>query len=195
MADQGVMTGRAQPPAELGDGMSPGLTGKRLLAPAALAVPARRSLGRDLGVGGGVLGLSEHVRPFRGCRRRIMRKQITCNLFLEFCYYHPVPTWSFFTNHARVLICITRDPQLRLRDLAATLDITERSAHGIVSDLVEAGYVIKEKDGRRNRYRVLAQLPLPEPVTRERTIGEVLGVLVDVDARGRLNTERSGRSA
>jgi predicted transcriptional regulator len=106
-----------------------------------------------------------------------------------------VPTWSFFTNHARVLICITRDPELRLRDLAATLDITERSAHGIVSDLVEAGYVMKEKDGRRNRYRVLAQLPLPEPVTRERTIGEVLGVLVEVDARGRLNSDRSGRSA
>ena len=97
-------------------------------------------------------------------------------------------TWSFFTNHARVLICISRDPGLRLRDLAAVLDITERSAYGIVSDLVEAGYVVKEKDGRRNRYRVQAQLPLPEPVTRERTIGEVLGVLVDADARGRRQT-------
>jgi predicted transcriptional regulator len=99
-----------------------------------------------------------------------------------------VTTWSFFTNHARVLICISGDPGLRLRDLAATLDITERSAYGIVSDLVEAGYVVKEKDGRRNRYRVEAQLPLPEPVTRERTIGEVLGVLVDADARGRRKT-------
>jgi predicted transcriptional regulator len=99
-----------------------------------------------------------------------------------------VSAWSFFTNHARVLICISRDPGVRLRDLAATLDITERSAHGIVSDLVEAGYVIKEKDGRRNRYRVQAQLPLPEPVTRERTIGEVIGVLVDAGARGRRKT-------
>ena len=97
-------------------------------------------------------------------------------------------TWSFFTNHARVLICITRDPGLRLRDLAAALGITERSAYGIVSDLVEAGYVVKEKDGRRNRYRVQAQLPLPEPVTQERTIGEVLGVLVDAAARGRRRT-------
>ena len=92
-------------------------------------------------------------------------------------------TWSFFTNHARVLICVSRDPGVRLRDLAATLDITERSAYGIVSDLVEAGYVLKERDGRRNRYRVRAELPLPEPITRERTIGEVLGVLVDADAR------------
>jgi hypothetical protein len=105
--------------------------------------------------------------------------------FKNFATIGVVATWSFFTNHARVLICISRDPGLRLRDLADTLDITERSAHGIVSDLVDAGYVVKEKDGRRNRYGVQAQLPLPEPVTRERTIGEVLGILVDADARGR----------
>jgi len=92
--------------------------------------------------------------------------------------------WSFFTNHARVLICIARDPGVRLRDLAATLDITERSAYGIVTDLVEGGYVVKEKDGRRNRYRVQAQLPLPEPIGRERTIGELLGVVIDADSRG-----------
>ena len=93
--------------------------------------------------------------------------------------------WSFFTNHARVLICIARDPGVRLRDLAATLGITERSAYGIVADLAEAGYVVKDKDGRRNRYRVEAHLPLPEPIGRERAIGEVLGLLVDADARRR----------
>ena len=87
--------------------------------------------------------------------------------------------WSFFTNHARVLICIARDPGLRLRDLAASLGITERSAYGIVADVVEAGYVVKDKEGRRNRYRVETQLPLPESIGRERTIGEVLAVLVD----------------
>jgi hypothetical protein len=93
--------------------------------------------------------------------------------------------WSFFTNHARVLICIARDPGIRLRDLAATIDVTERSAYGIVTDLVDAGYVVKDKDGRRNRYRVEAQLPLPESIGRERTVGDVLGLLVDVDARRR----------
>ena len=93
--------------------------------------------------------------------------------------------WSFFTNHARVLICIARDPGIRLRDLAATINVTERSAYGIVTDLVSAGYVVKDKDGRRNRYRVEAQLPLPEPIGRGRTIGDVLGLLVDVDARRR----------
>ncbi len=101
----------------------------------------------------------------------------------------PLPSvgeWSFFTNHARVLICIARDSGIRLRDLAATIDVTERSAYGIVTDLVNAGYVVKDKDGRRNRYRVEAQLPLPESVGRERTIGDVLGLLlVDVGARRR----------
>jgi hypothetical protein len=55
--------------------------------------------------------------------------------------------------------------------------ITERSAYGIVVDLAQAGYVVKEKDGRRNRYRIQADLPLPEPSSRERTVGEVLGLL------------------
>ena len=96
-----------------------------------------------------------------------------------------MPEWSFFTNHARVLICIARDPGIRLRDLAVAIGITERSAYGIVTDLVQAGYVDKGKDGRRNRYRVEAQLPLPESIGRERTIGDVLGLLIDADARRR----------
>ncbi|HEU5448641.1 MAG TPA: AsnC family transcriptional regulator [Acidimicrobiia bacterium] len=98
--------------------------------------------------------------------------------------------WSFFTNHARALICVARDPGIRLRDLAVTINITERSAYGIVSDLVHAGYVVKEKEGRRNRYRVEAQLPLPESIGRERTVGDVLGLLTDVDA-GRRPRQRT----
>ncbi len=94
--------------------------------------------------------------------------------------------WSFFTNHARALICIARDPGIRLRELAAALNITERSAYAVVTELVDAGYVVKDKDGRRNRYRVEAQLPLPESLGRERTVGEVLRLLVDTDARRRL---------
>ena len=107
------------------------------------------------------------------------------NIFLEFCYHRSVGEWSFFTNHARVLICIANDPGVRLRDLAAALSITERSAYGIVADLVQAGYVVKDKDGRRNRYRVERHLPLPEPIGRERTIGEILVLLVEADARRR----------
>lgn len=74
---------------------------------------------------------------------------------------------------------------MRLRDLADALDVTERSAYAIVADLVEAGYVVKDKDGRRNRYQVESQLPLPESIGRERTIGDVLSLLIDADARTR----------
>src|SRR6476469_2692871 len=87
--------------------------------------------------------------------------------------------WSFLTNHARVLVCIAQDPGARLRDIAASLGITERSAYSIVTDLTDAGYVVKHKDGRRNRYQIQAHLPLPDPVGRERAIGDVLAVLTD----------------
>ena len=90
--------------------------------------------------------------------------------------------WSFLTNHARVLLCIAHDPGARLRDIAASLGITERSAHGIVAELAEAGYVVKQKDGRRNRYQIQAHLPLPEPTSRDRTVGEVLALLAGTDA-------------
>jgi DNA-binding IscR family transcriptional regulator len=86
--------------------------------------------------------------------------------------------WSFLTNHARVLLCIAHDPGVRLRDIADRLDITERSAYGIVTDLADAGYIVKGKDGRRNRYQIQAHLPLPDPSARERTLGEVLTLLV-----------------
>jgi DNA-binding IclR family transcriptional regulator len=87
--------------------------------------------------------------------------------------------WGFLTNHARALICIARDPSVRLRDIAATLDITERSAYTIVTDLADAGYVIKEKDGRRSSYQIQGHLPLRGSIGLERTIGEILDVLVD----------------
>jgi MarR family len=90
--------------------------------------------------------------------------------------------WSFLTNHARALVCIARDPGVRLRDIADVLGVTERRAFGIVNDLAEAGYVVKVKDGRRNRYRIQHHLPLRVDVGREPTIGEVLGVLVDTSA-------------
>jgi DNA-binding IclR family transcriptional regulator len=92
-----------------------------------------------------------------------------------------VTSWTFLTPHARVLLLVAHDPGARLRDIAASLDITERSAFGIITDLVEAGYVVKEKDGRRNRYRIQAHLPLPEATGRDRTVGEVLALLSDAD--------------
>ena len=92
-----------------------------------------------------------------------------------------VESWSFLTNHARVLLRIADDPGARLRDIAAGLGITERRAYSIITDLTAAGYVVKQKDGRRNRYQVQAHLPLPEPTSRDRTIGEILALLAGAD--------------
>jgi DNA-binding IclR family transcriptional regulator len=96
--------------------------------------------------------------------------------------------WGFLTNHARALLYIARQPDARLRDLAAALDITERTAYAIVADLTDAGYVVKERDGRRNRYHIQTDLPLGDSIVGERTIGEVLELLVDAQPR------RAGRS-
>ena len=95
-------------------------------------------------------------------------------------------SWSFLTNHARVLLCLARDPGARLRDIAASLGITERSAYGIITDLTAAGYVVKHKYGRRNRYQIQAQLPLPEPASQEPAIGDVLAVLAGDSVSQRL---------
>ena len=104
-----------------------------------------------------------------------------------------VAEWSFLTNDARVPMCIADDPGIRLRDIASTLGSTERTAYGIVTDLTEGGHVVKEKDGRRNRYQIQADVPLRDPITRERTIGEVLDVLVGTSSRRRRATKGEAR--
>lgn len=104
--------------------------------------------------------------------------------------------WSFLTNHARVLVCIAHDPGVRLRDIATAVGITERSAYAIVTDLTAAGYVVKDKDtdGRRNRYQIQTHLPLPEDIAGDRTVGEVLDLLVDATTRRASPRPRGGRS-
>jgi len=74
-----------------------------------------------------------------------------------------VANWTFLTSHARALLCIEHDPGVRLRDIAVSLGITERSAYAIIANLAEAGYVIQQKNGRRNHYQIQAHQPLPEP--------------------------------
>lgn len=87
--------------------------------------------------------------------------------------------WGFLTRHAQALLHIAGKPDTRLRSIATALDVTERTAHGIVADLVDAGYVVKEKEGRRNRYHIQMHLPLHELTARERTIGEMVELLAD----------------
>jgi DNA-binding transcriptional ArsR family regulator len=108
-------------------------------------------------------------------------------------YRRAVPSWTFLTNHARVLLAIAAAPDARLRDLAGALDVTERTVFGVVTDLAEAGYVVKERDGRRNRYHIQEHLPLPTDVGRERTIGEVLDLLVEAERRPPVDERRRRR--
>ena len=89
-----------------------------------------------------------------------------------------VPRWDFLTNHAHVLVCVARDPGIRLRDIAAAVGITERAAHRILSELVDEGYVVRERQGRRNRYQVKTKLPLRHPLAEEREVGDLLEVLI-----------------
>ena len=92
-------------------------------------------------------------------------------------YTSGMAEWTFLTNHAHTLLCIARDPGIRLRDVAERVGVTERAAQRIVSDLVEAGYLDRLREGRRNYYRVKADRPLRHPVERGHRIGEILSVL------------------
>jgi DNA-binding Lrp family transcriptional regulator len=89
----------------------------------------------------------------------------------------PEPSWTFLTNHAHVLLTIAAEPEIRIRDIASEVGITERAAHRIVADLEEAGYLKVTKVGRRNEYVVLKDLPLRHPAERHHRIGELLKVL------------------
>jgi DNA-binding Lrp family transcriptional regulator len=85
--------------------------------------------------------------------------------------------WTFLTNHAHVLLCISADPEIRLRDVAVAVGITERATQRIVMELEEAGYLERERIGRRNRYRLHADQPLRHPMDRDHWVSELLTVL------------------
>ncbi|MFI1562336.1 helix-turn-helix transcriptional regulator [Streptomyces sp. NPDC020490] len=92
-----------------------------------------------------------------------------------------MPHWTFLTNHAHVLLCVVRDPEARLRDIADTVGITERAAQRIMTDLVEAGYLERTRQGRRNIYHLHPGLPLRHPMDRETAIGQLVSVLTGID--------------
>jgi hypothetical protein len=89
-----------------------------------------------------------------------------------------VAGFKFLTNHGQTLLLVADDPRIRVRDIAAVLDITERAAQRIVADLVEGGYVEREREGRRNVYSIRTELPLGLPVQRDVDIGSLLKVLL-----------------
>jgi predicted DNA-binding transcriptional regulator len=102
-----------------------------------------------------------------------------------------VTNWSFLTNHGRTLLCIARDPEVRLREIANNLAISERRTYAIVTELTDAGYLVKRKEGRRNRYEIQTELPLPEFTGRDQAIGAVLDLLAAPEERRRFS-RRSG---
>lgn len=90
-------------------------------------------------------------------------------------------TWTFLTNHGHVLICLARDPEMRLRDLAEAVGITERAVQGIVNDLEAAGFVVRHREGRRNRYTVIADQPLRHRVAGGRPVRALLDALTEAN--------------
>lgn len=87
-------------------------------------------------------------------------------------------TWTFITNHARVLMVIAQDPRIRLRDIASTLDITERAAQRIVTELVDDGYLSRRREGRRNIYTVHSKQPMRVPQARRTEVGQFLRLML-----------------
>jgi len=87
------------------------------------------------------------------------------------------PIWGFLTNYAQVLICIADDPGTRLRDIGDRVGITERAAHRIVTELATAGYITRQRNGRRNHYAVDEHMPLSDPIAREQSVGQLLEIL------------------
>jgi MarR family len=102
------------------------------------------------------------------------------------------PGWTLLTNHAQVLVCIARDPGVRLRDIGERVRITERAAHRIVVELAAAGYITRRRNGRRNHYTINSHFPIPDPIARDQNIGELLEILTATQRSDRVN--RTGTS-
>lgn len=96
---------------------------------------------------------------------------------MSFCIDGQMADRTVLGNHAQVLLCIANGSGSRLRDIGERVGITERAAHGIVGDLAQAGYISRERRGRRNHYTIATDLPLRDPLAREQTIGELLRLL------------------
>jgi DNA-binding transcriptional ArsR family regulator len=99
------------------------------------------------------------------------------------------PDFAFLTNHGKTLLLIAHDRRIRMRDIASRLDITERATQRIVGDLARAGYVDRERDGRRNLYSVRTDAPLGLPTQRDIDIGSLLGILNVHDDPGETSSE------
>jgi hypothetical protein len=110
-------------------------------------------------------------------------------------YSPAIPPFSFITNHGLALLCIAADPHTRIRDIATSVDITERAAQRIVADLAEAGYIERTRVGRRNEYAVRLDLAISLPNARDVDLNTLLGVLMPGDASDSRRDDLTERSA
>jgi predicted ArsR family transcriptional regulator len=85
--------------------------------------------------------------------------------------------WTFMTNHTHVLVCVAEDPDVRGRDIAERVGISERAVQAIIGDLVQEGYVVRERSGRRNHYTIDPHGRLRHPLEDDRTVGDLLAML------------------
>lgn len=95
-----------------------------------------------------------------------------------------IPSWTFLSNHAHVLLCLAGDPEIRLREIAVAVGITERAVNRIISELEEAEYISKDKVGRRNQYRIVTDKPLRHPLEAHSTIKILLDIVKVKKKRG-----------
>lgn len=104
-------------------------------------------------------------------------------------------SWTYLTNHTHVVVCLARDPDARVRDVAAQVGLTERAVHAILRDLERSGAVIRTRDGRRNHYQVNGNVPLRHPMEGKTDLATLLGaVMGDRGARGSGRSSRSARA-
>jgi DNA-binding MarR family transcriptional regulator len=101
---------------------------------------------------------------------------------------NPTRHWTFLSNHAHVLVCLAQDPDARLRDVALSVGITERAVQKIVSDLEEAGVIVRERAGRRNSYRLRLDVPLRHALESHKTVGTLLSLVLDRAGRQRVRS-------
>jgi len=95
-------------------------------------------------------------------------------------------SWTFITNHARVLLAVARNPDASVSEIAEVAEITERSAYRVLADLQQAGYVRRSRKGRQNRYEINRTLPLRDPIVGHGLVRDLLKLVVEEDVEGHL---------
>ena len=122
--------------------------------------------------GGGPLAAARIGRKMPAVEKAMSRRRVETSV-----------AWTFLSNHAHVLLCLAREPDVRMRDVADLVGITERAVQRIVADLEEAGYLARMRRGRRNRYKVRTDLPLRHPIERHQRVSAMLAFVLSEDQR------------